>query len=453
MLDEIVRRKRTDLAARMERVPLDAVKNGISPSRRSLAAALSAPGSSFILEAKKASPSLGMIRADFDPVAVAREYEPFADALSILTDTPYFGGSHEYLTAVRSVTEKPLVCKDFIISPYQVYEARGFGADAVLLMLSVLDDAAYIKCAKAAEELSMDALTEVHDEPELRRALSLGAGIIGINNRNLKTLKVDLKTTERLAPLVPKDRIVVCESGITGREDLKRLSGQADAFLVGSSLMKEENLGRAVRELLFGKVKICGLTNAEDAVTAYRLGAVYGGLIFAPESPRRVSLKEAEKITAAAPLSFTGVFVNQPVDEAADIAKTLALSAVQLHGDEDAAYISALRGRLAGGSEIWKAVRVSGAVPNITEYGCDRILLDAYDKKARGGTGRVFEWGLLDGRQDKDRLIIAGGINPDNAAAAAAMGCYAIDVNSGVEESAGKKSGARLENLFSALRG
>lgn len=453
VLDEIVARKKTDVAARMERVPLSDVRRAAVPSRRSFAGALAGGRRSFILEVKKASPSKGLIRENFDVRKIVNEYEPFADALSVITDTPFFSGSHENLTLARSVTEKPILCKDFVVSPYQVCEARCFDADAVLLMMSVLEDGAYLECAAAAAELSMDVLTEVHSEEELERALRLGAKIIGINNRDLKTLKVDLAVTERLAPLVPGDKTIVSESGISDRNDLERLSGHAVAFLVGSRLMGEKDLGRAVRELLFGRVKICGLTSAGDAICAHEKGAVYGGLIFAAESPRRIDETTARRITRAAPLKFTGVFVNSPAREIAEKAENLGLAAIQLHGDEDGAYIRELRRMLPGDREIWKAVRVNGAIPDIAEYGCDRLLLDAFDKGARGGTGRQFDWSLLDSRQDREKIILAGGLNPENAAEAAKKGCYAIDVNSGVEATPGKKSRERMEQLFTALRG
>lgn len=451
VLHSIVERKKTDVAARMRQAPFEDVRKAASPSCRSFSRALTKSGRSFIFEIKKASPSLGLIRADFDVRAIVNEYEPFADALSVITDAPYFGGSHENLSVARSMTEKPILCKDFVVSPYQVYEARHFGADAVLLMLSVLGDREYAECADAAAGLSMDALTEIHDERELERALNLGAKIIGINNRDLKTLKIDLTTTERLAPLIPKGKIVVCESGITNRGDLLRLDKHADAFLIGSRLMGEKNLGQAVRELLSGRVKVCGLTRSRDAKTAYEKGAIFGGLIFAPESPRCIDETAALEITRAAPLDFVGVFVNSPVCLVAETAKKLSLSAVQLHGDEDADFVGRLRAGLNGGCEIWKAARVENVIPEIAKYGCDRLLLDAFDKQARGGTGKSFNWRLLDNSADKERIILAGGITPDNAHIAAAKGCYAIDVNSGVEDAPGKKNDARMTRLFSSL--
>lgn len=453
VLHDIIERKKIDVAARMKQTPPREVKSSAVPTSRSFAGAMAKEGRSFILEIKKASPSKGLIRENLDVRAAAREYAPFADAVSVLTDAPYFGGGHGNIALVRSVTEKPILCKDFILSPYQVYEARRCGADAVLLMLSVVGDAGYRECAAAAAEMSMDVLTEVRDEEELVRAIALGAKIIGINNRDLRTLNVDLATTERLAPLIPEDKIIVSESGILSRGDLERLGRFAGAFLVGSRLMGEKDLGRAVRELIFGRVKICGLTRAEDAAAAYEGGAVYGGLIFAEQSPRRVDEAGAAAIMRAAPLRYAGVFIDEPAAAAAGTAGRLGLAAVQLHGGEDRAYVSELRGLLPGQCEIWKAVGVGSSIPDIEEYGCDRLLLDARDKERRGGTGKRFDWNLLKACGGKEKIILAGGVNPENAPEAAASGCYAIDVNSGVEKAAGQKSRERIEKLFSALRG
>src|SRR5437660_798827 len=181
---------------RRERRPLAGFR--LQPSDRSLARALRAGHTGFIMECKHASPSAGVLRPDFDPVAIARAYAPIADAISVITDKPYFQGSLEYLRAVREAVDLPVLCKDFVVDPYQVYEARHYGADALLLMLSVLEDREFQQCMAVAEALDMDVLAEVHDEHELERAVRLGARLIGINNRDLRTLQVDLAVTERL---------------------------------------------------------------------------------------------------------------------------------------------------------------------------------------------------------------------------------------------------------------
>ncbi len=453
ILADILAVKADEVAERKQRRPTAEILRGLAPSERSLARALSDPRRGFILESKRASPSGGLIRTDYDPAGIARSYAPYADAVSVLTDERFFGGSPEHLRAVRAELSQPVLLKDFVLEPYQVYEARAWGADAVLLMLSVLDDEGFGACRRAAVEYGMDVLAEAHTRGEVRRALDLGAGIVGINNRDLRTLQVDLAVCEELAPLVPGDRLVVCESGIRGRRDLRRLAPHADAFLVGSSLMAEDDLESALRGLLFGPVKVCGLTSNEDARIARERGASWGGLIFAPESPRRVGEAAAVEIKSGVPLNWTGVFVNEDPDTVAELAARLELAAVQLHGDEDVEYVSRLRPLLPASCETWKAVRVKDSLPSLAETGADRLLLDAWTAGARGGTGGTFDWSLLEGCDEKDRVILAGGLEPGNLAAADALGCWALDVNSGVESAPGRKDRGLLEQAFAALRG
>jgi indole-3-glycerol phosphate synthase/phosphoribosylanthranilate isomerase len=416
-------------------------------------AALEGPGPRFIFEMKRASPSAGELRADYDPGAIAREYRGIADAISVLTAAPRFGGALADLRAARRHAAQPILRKDFLTDPGQMIEAREHGADAVLLILAMLDDAAYRRCSAAARSLGMDVLAEVHDETDLDRALALEARIIGINNRDLRSLAVDLATTERLAPLIPRDRLIVAESGIRDRADVARLAPHVDAFLIGTSVMRAASPGIAARELVHGRVKICGLTTPEDARLAWEAGASLGGVVLAP-SPRRIDEARAKAIAVAVPLPLVGVFVNETPAEVAGIATRLGLTAVQLHGEEPDADVAALRGMLPAGCEIWKAVRMreGSEVPRMNGGSVDRVLLDAWGPEQRGGTGATFTWRGLSEHPDRARFVLAGGITAANARAAGRTGCGILDVSSGVESRPGVKDAGRLRQLFSTLR-
>jgi indole-3-glycerol phosphate synthase len=257
VLTKINEDKRRHIAACKAARPLDVVEAAAKAAEppRGFARRLSAAaktGYGLIAEIKKASPSRGLIRADFDPPAIARAYEAGGAAcMSVLTDTPYFQGSDADLVAARGAVGLPALRKDFMLDPYQVVEARALGADCILLIVAALDDGLAAELAAAAHEWGMDVLAEVHDADELERALRLDADLVGVNNRNLKTLEVDIATTERLAPLVPADRVLVCESGLFTRDELARMAqAGARCFLIGESLMRQQDIAGAVRELL-----------------------------------------------------------------------------------------------------------------------------------------------------------------------------------------------------------
>ena len=451
VLGEIVARKRRDVAARLGALAIEELRGRTEPTRRSLKAALAAPGARFVMEVKRASPSKGVLRQAVDPAAIARAYRGAADAISVLTDAPYFGGSFEDLAAVRREFHGPILAKDFVVDPRQVAEARLHGADAVLVMLSVLDDADAAEVMAEAQRLGMDTLVETHDEAEIARAVALGAEIIGINNRDLKTLKVDLAVTERLARLVPGNRLVISESGIENRGDVERLAGHADAFLVGSSLMRAADPALAARALAFGRVKVCGLTDPGDAVLAASTGACFAGLIMVPNTPRALARAQAEAVAAAANIPAVGVFRNAKPMVVADTARALGLAAVQLHGEEDAAYIRALRPLLPETTEVWGVAAVGRDLP-APRLGADRTLFDTKADGRSGGTGLAFDWTRIADREDLCRGIVAGGLKPENAGQAAKLGAYALDVSSGVEMAPGRKDATKMHAFFQALR-
>lgn len=261
ILDTIVEQKRLEVAKLPARVPTVADVRAVLQQRRDrrdFVQALFRPSKGkvgLIAEVKKASPSAGVIRPDFDPVKIAVEYEEAgASCLSVLTDEKFFQGSLDYLRAIRQAVRLPLLRKDFIIDERQILQAAEWGADCILLIVAILDDAQLKRFRELAEGAGMAALVEVHDEAELERALASGATMIGVNNRDLKVFKVDLGTTERLATKIPDlgtKRLLVAESGIHKREDVARLEGcGTQAILVGESLMREKDINAKVAELL-----------------------------------------------------------------------------------------------------------------------------------------------------------------------------------------------------------
>ncbi|MFL7865260.1 bifunctional indole-3-glycerol-phosphate synthase TrpC/phosphoribosylanthranilate isomerase TrpF [Vibrio cincinnatiensis] len=448
VLAKIVGDKAVWVAERKLAQPLDTFQSLLSKTDRDFYQALNQSKTVFILECKKASPSKGLIRDSFDLDYIASVYHQYADAISVLTDEKYFQGNFDFIARVRAQVSQPVLCKDFMIDPYQVYLARHYGADAILLMLSVLNDEQYGQLANIAHELGMGILTEVSNEEELQRAIALKAKVIGINNRNLRDLSTDLNRTKQLAPQLPKECIVISESGIYNHQQVRDLSQFANGFLIGSSLMSQDNVEQAVRKVILGENKVCGLTHADDAVKAYQAGAVYGGLIFVEQSKRYVD-KEAARLTmSGAPLLYVGVFQNHPIDQIVELANELNLTAVQLHGDEDQTYIDALRTRLPEQVTIWKAYGVAETVPPLLKH-VERHLLDTKVGAQTGGTGQTFDWQLITQPQ---HIMLAGGITPDNVKLAASIGCLGVDLNSGVESKPGKKDAAKLQQAFSAIR-
>jgi indole-3-glycerol phosphate synthase/phosphoribosylanthranilate isomerase len=444
VLAEIVRRKRYDVGARLHGATFDP-----EPTLKSLRTALARPGARFIMEVKRRSPSGHRSNIGLDEAVSA--YAPVADAISVLTDQSYFSGSLDDLRAARARFDGPILAKDFIVDPRQVSEARLHGADAVLAILAVLDDDEAAAMMAEARRLGMDVIVEVHDDAEVRRALALGAAIIGINNRDLKTLSTDLSVTERLAKLVPENLIVISESGIQSKRDVERLSERVDAFLVGSSLMAADDIAFAARSLVHGPVKICGLACSEDVTAAAGVGATHAGFIFAEDSPRKVGDNVAD-ITAQARASgvkAVGVFREQGREAVAAMVNAYDLDVVQLHGGDNE--LASVRAVLPEQCEIWAACSVGDKVEPV-RASADRTRFDTQLNGRSGGTGKAFDWKLIAGRPDISSAFLAGGIGPANAKSAQQVGTFGIDIGSAVESVPGRKDREKLSAVFKALR-
>ncbi len=459
VLHSIVEHKRQEVATKKSLFDISDLKQVVEPSTRSLKNALAKSGNRFILEYKRASPSKGDIRPEFTVSDLLTAYEPCADAYSVLTDKHYFYGSHFLLKSVSDKTNKPVLCKDFFIEEYQIYEARFYGADAVLLMLSVLSDEDYRRLAQVAKVLSMDVLTEVHTEEECCRAVALGAEIIGINNRNLKTLKTDLENTPLLRRLLPNDAIVISESGITSRDDIDRLSSEVDGFLVGSSLMASHNVALAAKKLVYGVHKICGVKSATVAKRCFNSGASYIGLMFYPQSKRYISPEEAQHIVHKAPGHYVGVFVNASIEDILCTQQQCHLTAIQLHGYETEAYISKLKQELPQSVQVWKALPMNSrdGYPTVNRFlkVADKVVIDSEVKQQFGGSGRAFDWDLIDEllqKVDEEDVVIAGGINVSNIQSLLPYSNAIFDLSSGVETLPGEKDVKLIEQYFEQCR-
>lgn len=471
VLEKIVADKQLEVEQRKVDFPLTEFVKQLTPNDRDFKAALQNDhknkGAAFILECKKASPSKGLIRPVFDLDEICQSYNQYATCVSVLTDEKYFQGEFERLPLVKEKLSQPILCKDFFIDEYQVYLARYFGANAILLMLSVLDDKQYTALNNLANELNMSVLTEVSNEQEMQRAVSLKADILGINNRNLRDLSTDLNKTPELVSLFKKlageqqvnNTVLISESGINNHQQVNLLKHDVQGFLVGSSLMAKKDLSRACHDLIIGEHKVCGLTQVEDITKLIHNKVKYAGLILVEKSPRFITLENAEKLIQAdnnKQLQFVAVIQNKPINSVITLINKLDVSVLQLHGDEDAEYIETLKQVITNQHkqiEIWKALSVETTLPKQWSS-VDRILLDTKCSTTgqSGGTGKTFDWSLLKGiNLASPQIMLAGGLNVINIESTLTLPICGVDVNSGVETSPGIKSEQQINQLFSLV--
>ena len=419
-------------------------------------AALRQQDFNFICEVKKASPSKGIIAEHFPYLDIAKEYEVAgAAAISVLTEPDFFKGDKKYLQEIANTVKIPVLRKDFIIDEYQIYQAKVWGASAILLICACLDVPTLTKFRELADSLGLSSLVEAHDEQEVQMAIDCGARIIGVNNRNLKDFTVDVQNSVRLRNLVEDDVIFVSESGLETPEDIQVLrDNNIGVALMGETFMRSPD---KVEKLayLYGptyytpKVKMCGISKVETIPAIVDAKPDYMGLVFAP-SKRQVTVDQAKILVEElhrgyakkygsdtehdknGTIKTVGVFVNETVENLVTIANEANLDAVQLHGDEDEAFIQSLKERT--NVEVWKAVQIRSAadVEKWIDSSADMLLFDAYHKDERGGTGEVFDWSSLDAFERP--FMLAGGIDSTNVARAIrTVRPYGIDISSGIE--------------------
>lgn len=453
ILDTIVEATKVRVAQEKEVETPEAVKAAAlalpSDTGFPFEAALRQQDFNFICEVKKASPSKGIIAEHFPYLDIAKEYEVAgAAAISVLTEPDFFKGDKKYLQEIASTVKIPVLRKDFIIDEYQIYQAKVWGASAILLICACLDVPTLTKFRELADSLGLSSLVEAHDEHEVQMAIDCGARIIGVNNRNLKDFTVDVQNSVRLRNLVQDEVIFVSESGLETPEDIQVLrDNNIGVALMGETFMRSPN---KIEKLayLYGptyytpKVKMCGISKVETIPAVVEAKPDYMGLVFAP-SKRQVTVEQAKTLVEAlhkqckeqndtVSIKTVGVFVNETLDNLVTIANEANLDVVQLHGDEDEAFIQSLKERT--NVEVWKAIQVRSAADAEAwiDSSADMLLFDAYHKDERGGTGDVFDWSCLDTFERP--FMLAGGIDSTNVARAIrTVRPYGIDISSGIE--------------------
>ena len=453
ILDKIIEATKIRVAQEKEVETPEAVKAAAlalpSDTGFPFEAALRQQDFNFICEVKKASPSKGIIAEHFPYLDIAKEYEVAgAAAISVLTEPDFFKGDKKYLQEIASTVKIPVLRKDFIIDEYQIYQAKVWGASAILLICACLDVPTLTKFRELADSLGLSSLVEAHDEKEVQMAIDCGARIIGVNNRNLKDFTVDVQNSVRLRNLVQDDVIFVSESGLETPEDIQVLrDNNIGVALMGETFMRSPN---KVEKLayLYGptyytpKVKMCGISKVETIPAIIDAEPDYMGLVFAP-SKRQVTVDQAKTLVEelhkqyavwynSETIKTVGVFVNETVENLLKIAEEVKLDVIQLHGDEDESFIQILKEQ--SNVEVWKAVQVRRAADaeKWIDSSADMLLFDAYHKDERGGTGEVFDWSSLD--EFERPFMLAGGIDSTNVARAIrTVRPYGIDISSGIE--------------------
>lgn len=452
ILKKIVRHKRKEVERFKVLLPFEKLKALVQPTERCFCANIQGKSRvSLIAEVKKKSPSKWELVQDLDLESLVALYNNYASAISVLTDAEFFWGSFEDLEKVRLLTDLPILCKDFVIDEYQIYKARYSGADCILLIVSCLEQSLMQKLYEKALELGMDAIFEIHNSEELNKVLNIKwIKIIWINNRDLKTLEVDLNRTSTIAPSISNDYVLISESWFSSALDLLPMKWVVDAVLIWSSIMTSSDKRTTMYDLSsLPEIKICGITNLFDAKKAEFYWASYLGLIFTEESPRCIDKALAMIIRENIRYSrIVWVFVN---NEIVFIKKILPfIDIIQLSGEEDDAYIEKLRE--ITDKPIWKSVAIRSKVDlKVLPNYCDKVLLDTYHPEKKWWTWEVFDWSILESLNVNRNIVLAWWINPENVSLASKY-AHVLDIGSWVEKSVGLKDENKLKSLFRAIR-
>lgn len=451
-LDRIVQQTRLDLEQRKRACPVETLQQLAAEQTpaRDLLAALAAPsGIHIIAEVKRASPSKGMLAPDLDPVQLALTYEANgASAISVLTEPHFFLGAPEYLTTIKRAVNVPVLRKDFIVDDYQVYEARAWGADAILLICALLDDQQLRHLLQLAHGQGMRCLVEAHSQEEAQRAIDAGAMLIGVNSRDLVTFKMNPYLIREIRQIIPQDRVVVAESGIHSEADARRLARyDVNAMLVGESLVVSNDVAGQLHMLLHSanhstQVKICGLSTPEHINAAIEAGADMLGFIFHEPSHRYVQPEQVQELLQAsehysnpprgqARPDVVGVFVNKDAAFINNVIDVASLDFVQLHGNEAPEFALHIK------RPTIKALQMRGEedLAQVERYRDTswRILLDT-PTLDWGGTGLTHDWQFAQRVAREAPILLAGGLTPENVATAIQqVRPWGVDVSSGVE--------------------
>ena len=469
-LERIVAQTRLDLEQRKRDYPLDELQRQAleQPQPRDLLEAFE-PRSQLhlIAEVKRASPSKGMLAPDLDPVELARTYaNNGAAVISVLTEPHFFLGSPQYLTAIKEAVSIPVLRKDFIVDEYQVYEARAWGADAILLICAILEDDQLHRLLHLANQLRMRSLVEVHSREEAQRAIKAGAVIIGVNSRDLVTFKMNPNLIREIRPLIPANKVVIAESGIHTAADARRLARyDVQAMLVGESLVVSHDVLAQMKMLLQGanqqtQVKICGLRTTEQVNVAIEAGADMLGFVFYEPSHRYISPQQVRALLDAStryanppagekPPDLVGVFVNEEAALMNEAVEQAGLHFVQLHGTEPPSLCQQIQ------RPVIKALPIQNQadLDQIEQYKHTiwRLLLDT-PTPAWGGTGLTNDWMLARQAAQAHRIFLAGGLTSENVGEAIRqVRPWGVDVSSGVETNR-QKDPEKIQAFIQAVR-